>query len=93
MESENVLTVNSVRVYCDLSLGEKTIKIPKAIDIENTQHFIRKDSICHRTIVLSLANYTILRSDDEYIHVSVDVWNKLNLDFDGDLMYTFGSKK
>ena len=93
MENENVLTVNSASVRCDLSLEEKTIKMPKAIDIENTRHIVRRDAICHHTIILSLANYTILRSDDDSIHVSVDVWNSLKLDFDGDLVYTLGDKK
>ena len=72
--------------------GEKTIKIPKAIDIENIRYLVRGPIISHRNLI-SLANYTILRSDDDYIHVSADVWNVLDPDFDGDLVYTLGGKK
>lgn len=92
MGSKNVLNVDNVIVQCDLSLEEKTIKIPKTIDIENIRYLVRATTICH-AVMLSLADYTILRSDDESIHVSVDVWNKLKLDFDGDLVYTLGCKK
>lgn len=92
MENENVLTVNSAVVCCDYSLGEKTIKIPKAIDIENIRYLVRGPIISHRNLI-SLANYTILRSDDDYIHVSADVWNVLDLDFNGDLVFTLGGKK
>ena len=85
MESENVLNVDNVIVHCDYSLGEKTIKIPKTIDIENIRYLVRGTTICH-AVMLSLADYTILRSDDDYIHASVDVCNMLKLDFDGDLV-------
>ena len=92
MENENVLDINSAIVCCDYSLGEKTIKIPKAIDIENIRYLVRGPIISHRNLI-SLANYTILRSDDDYIHVSTDVWNVLDPDFDGDLVYILGGKK
>lgn len=92
MENENVLDINSAIVCCDYSLGEKTIKIPKAIDIENIRYLVRGPIISNRNLI-SLANYTILRSDDDYIHVSADVWNVLDPDFDGDLVYTLGGKK
>ena len=92
MENKNVLDINSAIVCCDYSLGEKTIKIPKAIDIENIRYLVRGPIISHRNLI-SLANYTILRSDDDYIHVSADVWNVLDPDFDGDLVYTLGGKK
>lgn len=92
MENENVLTVNSAVVCCDYSLEEKTIKIPKPIDIENIRYLVRGPIISHRNLI-SLANYTILRSDDDLLHVSADVWNSLKLDFDGDLVYILGDKK
>lgn len=92
MKNGNVLDINSAVVCCDYSLEEKTIKIPKPIDIENIRYLVRGPIISHRNI-LSLANYTILRSDDDYIHVSADVWNVLDLDFDGNLVYTLGGKK
>lgn len=90
--SENILDINSAVVCCDYSLGEKTIKIPKAIDIENIRYLVRGPIISHRNLI-SLANYTILRTDDDYIHASTDVCNMLKLDFDGDLVCIVRGKK
>lgn len=92
MKNEKVLTINDAVIFCDYCLGEKTIKLPYPIDIENIRYLVRGPIISQQNM-MSLANYTILRSDDYYIHASVDVCNALNLEFDGDLVYILVDKK
>lgn len=82
------LNINSAVVICDYDLDDNTIKIPKSIDIKNVKYLTRGVAICHRNI-MSLDNYTILRTDDNYMHVSPDVYRSIGLNFDGDLVCIF----
>lgn len=82
------LNITSAVAICDFDLDDNTIKIPKSIDIKNAKYLTRGVAICRRTI-MSLDNYTILRTDDNYVHVSPDVSRSIGLEFNGDVICIF----
>lgn len=76
-----------IPVICDFDLDDNTIKIPKTIDIEEVKYLIRVPVTSYQNIK-SLDNYTILRTDDNYVHVSPNVGRLIGVsELDGDIIY------